>query len=337
MSETLKIAIPMAGLGTRLRPLTWSRPKPLVALAGRTVLDYILDMFKTVPDPDHVEFVFILGQRGELIQEHMERTYPNVKVSYVVQKEMRGQSDALYLAREYLHGPMIMAFADTLIETDFSFLKNETSDGVAWVKPMPDPRRFGVAELDMNGWISRLIEKPQDISNNLVVVGFYYFKEGEALVGAIEEQMRRGITLKGEYFLADALNILIEKGAKLRTHNVSTWLDAGTPDALLETNRHLLEHGQANTERMSACCKDTLIIPPVYIDPTAEVSRSIIGPHVSLSAGCQIHESVLSNSIVDECAQVTSSVLTNSILGSNVTVSGQAVQLNLGDNSWAMR
>ena len=188
MSDKLKIVIPTAGLATRIRPQSWSKPKPLVGVAGRTILDHLFKSFSSVPDlatgsgrhPEAAEYVIILGpflgetQIPQFIQEH----YPHYKVNYVLQSVMRGQSDALWLAREYLNGPMIMCFSDTLLETDFSFLADESADGVAWVKPVPDPRRFGVAELDGNGWITRLVEKPANLKNNQVVVGCYYFREG---------------------------------------------------------------------------------------------------------------------------------------------------------------
>src|ERR1041385_8836715 len=149
LAETFKIVIPMAGWGPRMRPHTYSKPKPLVSVAGKTSLDHLLDMFKTLPNPEIFEFIFITGPfLGELqVPAFIQENYPNIKAHYVVQQEMKGQSHALWLAREYLHGSIIICFSDTLMETDFSFLAHEEADGVAWVMPVPDPRRFGVAEV----------------------------------------------------------------------------------------------------------------------------------------------------------------------------------------------
>ena len=335
MPETLKIAIPMAGLGTRMRPHTWSKPKPLIALAGKTVLDYVLEQFDSLPESTRVEFIFIVGPNQiQQVQEHMHDCYPETAVHYVVQENMRGQSDALNLAREYLSGPLLMTFSDTLIETDLSTLYQTAHDGIAWVKPVPDPRRFGVAGLDEQGWIKRLVEKPTEMSNNLAVVGFYYFRKSEDLLAAIEEQMQRNVKVKGEFFLTDAINIMIEHGARFSTNQVETWLDAGIPEALLETNRYLLEHGHDNSAE--AARPGVAIIPPVFIHPSAVIENSVIGPYVSLGEDCVLKEVVVHNSIFDEGAQVTHMVIERSLLGRNVQVQGSSMRLNLGDQSWAM-
>ncbi len=333
--KTIKIAVPMAGLGTRMRPHTWSKPKPLVSMAGRTVLDYALEQFDSIPGSFEVEFIFIIGPQGDQIKEYMEERHPEKKVRYVLQAEMRGQSDAIYQAREYLTGPMIMAFSDTLAETNLSFLENETADGVAWVKSVPDPRRFGVAEVDNTGKVTRLIEKPKDLSNNLALVGFYYFRSAEELLAAIEEQIRQQITLKDEFFLADAINILLKRGANIRPEKINVWLDAGTPDSVLETNRYLLDNGRDNTE---AACKRSgvTLIPPVFIHETARIESSVIGPHVSIGPECELKQSIISNSILEEGTHVEEMILEDSLIGRNVHLRGQPVRLNLGDKSWAV-
>jgi glucose-1-phosphate thymidylyltransferase len=332
MTETLKIVIPMAGLGTRLRPHTWSKPKQLIGVAGKTVLDHVLDTLSTLPDPGNIELVNIVGYLGEQIEAHLGAHYPDIKAHYVVQDDPRGQSHAIYLAREYLHGPMLVVFADTLIETDLSFLVDEPTEAVAWVKPVPDPRRFGVAVVNGDGFVTHLIEKPQDMTHNLAVVGFYYIRSAEDLLSAIEEQMSRDLQLKGEFFLADALNIMLERGLKMRTEKVDVWLDAGTPEALLETNRYLLEKSRNNSTGVVS--RDgVVVIPPVFIHPTAEVITSIVGPHVSLGAGCRVERSILSNSILEDEAEVLDVILESSLVGRRAHIQRRAGVINAGDQT----
>lgn len=334
MKPVIKIAVPMAGYGTRMRPHTWSKAKPLIALAGMTVLDHVLEQFETLPETFEREYVFIVGPNQlTQIKDHMQAYHPQKKVHFAVQEVMRGQSDALNLAREFLSGPLLIAYSDTMIETDLSVVEDETADGLAWVRPVDDPRRFGVAQTDGEGWITRLIEKPSEMDNRLALVGFYYFKKGDELVAAIQEQIRRNLTVNNEFFLVDAINIMLDKGAKMRTHQVETWLDAGIPEALLETNRHLLSHGHDNSQEFKPQ-GDCAIIPPVNIHASAQISASVIGPYVTVGKNCVIERVVISDSILEDGVNVSNSVLSGSILGRDVQVEGKAESLNLGDNAW---
>ncbi len=334
-TNSLTIIIPMAGWGTRVRPHTWSKPKPLVSVAGKTTLEHLLDMFSSLPDPDGSQFIFILSPYlGELqipsfIQEH----YPDLKAHYVVQTEMKGQSHALWLARDHLHGPLITCFSDTLGDMDFNGINNEEADVVAWVKAIPDPRRFGVAELDPQGWVKRFIEKPTKTDNNLAVIGCYFFKEGGQLLNAIEEQMKIKKMYKDEYFLTDAITLMIGKGARARTQEVSTWLDTGTIDAILDTNKVLLEKTNFEIKPKAG----VVINQPVYIHPTAQIEGSTIGPYVSISANCILTNSMVTDSILEADCDIRNVALKHSLIGRQVIVQGQGdkhpLTLNIGDNS----
>jgi len=338
MTETLKIIIPTAGWATRMRPQTWSKPKPLVSVAGRTALDHLLDSFRTVPRLEEAEFVIIYspGLGETQIPPYMKENHPGLKVHYVLQPVMKGQSDALWLARQRLAGPTLVCFSDTLIETDFSFLSQAKDESVAWVKNVPDPRRFGVAEVDAEGWVKRLVEKPATLDNTRVVVGCYYLHPGRVLVAAIREQIESGASLKGEYFLADAINIMIGHGLKMRTASVEAWLDTGTIAATLETNHYLLERGLGNTPVVRDAT--VRIAPPVFIHPTAEITASVIGPYASIGAGCVIRNAQVAESILEAGVTVEAAALTGSFIGRQASVRGRSAQdppltLNIGDNS----
>ncbi len=330
--STLKIVIPMAGYGVRLRPHTWSRPKQLIRMADKLVIDHVLDTFSNLPNLEQAEFIIIYGYLGDKIQEYISRTYPDLKVHFVEQAEMRGQSHAISLAKEYLDGPVVMLYGDTLIRSDFSFLSTESAGAVAWVKAVPDPRRFGVADVGSDGWVTHLVEKPQDMDNNLVLVGCYYFQDAQALSAAIEEQMRREITLKGEYYLADAINIMLERGLKMRLEHVNTWLDAGTAEDVLATNRYLLDHEHDNTEQASAR-EHSVILRPVFIHPSATIENSVIGPHTTIGANCNIQSCIIRDSIIDDYTKVDNVIMEHSLIGREAHIHRRAGMMNVGDQT----
>lgn len=331
MNETIKVVIPMAGLGTRLRPLTLSRPKQLIRIADKTMLGHVLASLETLPFRN-VEYVFIIGYLGEQVKAYMQAQYPELTVHYVEQTELKGQSHALYQARELLDGPLLMVFADTLIETDLSFLHDEKADGVAWVQEVPDPRQFGIAVANAGGDVTQIVEKPASMENRRAVVGFYYFADARTLMRGIEIQLAGDGQLKGEYFLADAINILLGMGFRMRVEPVKAWLDAGTPQNTLMTNQYLLANGRDNTP-FAVERHVSQVIGPVYIHPDAVIENSQIGPNVSIGAGCRISGSIVRDSIIEEGAEVADAILHNSVLGKHCRVRGRVHEVLLSDYS----
>ncbi len=330
--EKLNIVIPMAGYGSRLRPQTWSKPKPLVSTAGKPVLAHVLDITAQITDLDDSEIAFVVGYQGEQVKPFMQDYFPNIKAHYYVQKELRGQSHAVYMAKDHLSGPTMILFVDTLIDSQITLPDPEEADGVVWVKEVEDPRRFGVVSVNEAGNINELIEKPDNFDNRLAIIGYYYFSKGEDLRTAIETQISSHDPKKGEHYLADAISIMIDSGARIKAQAVDVWMDAGTPDAVFETNQYFLEKYHNNLDEL-VLDEGVVVNSPVNIHTSAKIKNSMIGPNVSISADCVIENSSIDNSILEEGAHLTNSELTRSIIGKRAQVRNFKGQLNIGDDS----
>ena len=324
----MKIIIPLAGFGSRLRPHTYSKPKPLMNVAGTPVLGHVLNMFK---DVEVDEFIFITGYMGDQIRSYVSTTYPSTNTRFLEQKRLNGQSPAILLAKDFVSGPMLIGFADTIVETDLTKINAGTDEAIAWVKQVKDPRRFGVVVKDANGNVTQIIEKPDSINNNLAVVGFYYLRDSQMLMSAIEKQISSNMQTKGEYYLADAMQILLDEGMQMQTNEVKVWADCGKPESLLETNKYLLEHGHDNSSQVQT--DKFIIVPPVNIHIDARINNSVIGPHATIGANCTITSSIIRDSIVEQDAQIEDTMLTQSLIGRDVQVTGRFRTFNVGDQS----
>jgi glucose-1-phosphate thymidylyltransferase len=318
------IILPVAGLGTRLRPQTWSKPKPLVSVAGRPMLAHVLDRVMPL-EPRRL--IFITGYLGEQIETWVSAEYQTEAV-FVEQTEMLGQTDAIIRAREAADEDALILFPDMIFEADFSVIGQSDADVIAFVKEVPDPSAYGIA-VERGGQVVRLVEKPSDPESKLAVIGIYYFSNMEDLYSAIVEQFERRISLKNEYFLADAIQIMIDRGKKVITSTVSVWEDCGSDAALLQTNRYLLQKISDGDPKISG----SGVIEPSYIHPTAKIESSIVGPYASVGPEAEIIRSVVRDTIVDDGARIENAILDYSIVGKDARVTGHVNSLNVGDSS----
>jgi glucose-1-phosphate thymidylyltransferase len=324
-APVVKVVIPVAGLGTRLRPHTYSKPKPLVHVAGKPVLGHILDQLRTLAVE---EIIFITGYLGYQIEEYVRANY-DFPVRFVEQTELRGQAHALHLAADAIDRPVMIIFVDTIIKADLAALEATTEDGVLFVREVEDPRRFGVAVLT-DGYVSRLVEKPKQPVSRLAVVGVYYLRNWQLLREALQEVIDRDLQTAGEYYLADALQVMIDHGARLRANPVEVWEDCGTLEALLQTNRYLLGNGFSQEDTPTV---NSILIPPVYVARSARVENSILGPYASIADNAVVIGSIVRDSIVSDGARIVDGSLTGSLIGSNASVTGRTARLNVGDQS----
>jgi glucose-1-phosphate thymidylyltransferase len=318
------IILPVAGFGTRLRPQTWTKPKPLVSVAGKPMLEHVLDRVLALR-PEKV--VFITGFLGEQI-ELWARENLDVPVAFVEQPEMRGQTDAILRTRDLVGGEALILFPDMLFEADFSSLQDVNADVVMFTKEVDDPSALGIAIVE-DGRIVRLVEKPQEPISNLAVIGIYYVRHMPDLFAAIEEQMRRGLSLKNEYFIADAIQLMIDGGANVVPMPVTEWEDCGNAETLLSTNRYLLSRQITEV----ATRNGSSIVAPSFIAADAVLESSVVGPFASIGPGVTVRHSLVRDSIIEERALISDALLDRSIVGRRARVSGLARGLNIGDDA----
>jgi len=320
----MKVVIPVAGEGTRLRPHTLSAPKVLLHVAGKPILGHILDEIAALSP---AEVILIIGHMGEKIQEYVSKHY-SFKVRYVPQEERRGLGHAISLAKPHLGPaePVLIVLGDTIFRAPFAQILS-AKESLLGVKEVDDPRRFGVVEVK-NGYVSRLEEKPAWPASNLVIVGIYYLTKPGLLFECLEEIMAKGVKVKGEFQLTDALERMIQKGEKMRLFPIDDWFDCGKVETLLHTNRELLKR-RATTYTL----QNSIIIPPVFIAQPENVEHSVIGPYVSIAEGAMVRRAILRDAIVSEDAIVEDIALHNSLIGENAVVKGSYRTLNVGDSS----
>lgn len=322
----MKAILPVAGIGSRLRPHTHTTPKALVHVAGKPILGHILDALIPVGVD---EVVLVVGHLGSKIVDYVRKAY-DVRVHVVEQTEPKGLGHAIYVAQTAVNPPepILIVLGDTVFQADLkpALEKGISTIGVAQVD---DPRNFGVVQLEGER-IVRLVEKPQQPPSNLAIVGVYYLRDSSLLYEALEHVVTSGIRSRGEIQLTDALQVMVDRGELMTTFPVDEWLDCGSPESLLETNRRLLEQQSGAPPQVR---DGVIVIPPVYIAPSAKVTHSIIGPHVSIADDAIVHRSVVRNSIVNQGALVEEILLADSIIGERAAVGGNYARLNVGDSS----
>lgn len=325
----MKVILPVAGKGTRLRPHTHTKAKSLVSVAGKTVLEHIIERLQNI---NIEEYIFIIDENGQQISDFMGQKFPEKKCSYYVQKERLGPAHAVALAAPSVQtgDDLLVVFNDTIFVTDLSAIPDlcSNADGLIYSKEVEDYQRFGVNVLE-GETIVDMVEKPDTPISRLAQVGLYYLKDGAGFIGAIEATIAAGETVKGEYYLPSVFMRMIGAGHKFKAPEIDAWLDCGKPETLLETNRYLLKgrhhvHGEV---------QDSILLEPVHVGYGAVIRNSIVGPNVSVAAGSVIENSVISDSIINTDNIVSHLILEHSLLGDSVNLLGSPRRMNIGDHS----
>lgn len=325
MSQSPIAIIPVAGVGTRLRPHTHTLPKVLLHVAGKPILAHILDELPTL---GITRAVLIVGYMGELIREFVDANYRNLNVTYVEQPDRLGLGHAVSLAESFVNDdPILIILGDTIFEAD---LKSVLAGGTSriGVREVADPRRFGIVETDAAGRVTRMVEKPEQPTSNLAITGIYYFTKAKPLMEALRELQQRNQRTRGEFQLTDAMQLWVERGGVLTTFPVAGWYDCGKTETLLETNRILLDR-----QREAAQVPGSVVHGPVAIADGAVIENCILGPHVSVAAGARLKNAVVRDSIINQNATVEDILIEGSVVGENAVVRGGFRRVNVGDSS----
>ncbi len=325
----MKAIIPVAGAGTKLRPHTYTQPKALIPIAGKTILSYIVDQLN---EAGITEFIFIVGYLGEKIQEYVHQSYPHLQTHFVFQNERQGTGHAIELTRNIVgDDEVFVALGDTICEYDVKeVMASEYS--MLGIKKVDDPRNFGVATVNEDGFIEQVVEKPSIPKSNMALVGLYKIKETNFLFECLHHIFTQEIKTLGDYNLTDALDCMIKRGAKFKSFKVKNWFDCGKKETLLESNATLLKKSGGNIFESHAY-EDTIIIPPVSIASGCEIKNSIIGPNVAIGANTNVSNSIVRDSIIGSYTNLYEVVLDNSLIGSDASVKGLSRSLNIGDNT----
>jgi glucose-1-phosphate thymidylyltransferase len=322
----MKVIIPLAGKGTRLRPHTHLTPKPMMKVAGKPVMSYVLDELKKLGNVEQI--IYITGHLKEKVEE-FARTEIDVPSVFIEQKVQDGTAGAIALAREYVDQPVLIVFVDTIFDADLSKVKSVDADGIIWVKEVEDYQRFGVVVTDKDGNMTKIVEKPKTPISKRANIGLYYIRNWKLLFEGIDHTLKQPKN-QGEYFLTDAFQYMIDKGAKIKVIDVEGWYDAGKIETMLETNQAMLERGRARRPKNAG---DSTIIDPVYIEDNVTLKKSKIGPNVSIGSDTVLDGAEVSNSIIGSKTKISKSVLRNSLVGDEVILEGVKGEVTVGDHA----
>lgn len=328
----MKIIIPMAGMGKRMRPHTLTIPKPLIPIAGKPIVQRLVEDIAKVCNQPVEQVAFVIGDFGKEVEKQLLGIAESVGAKGTIhyQDEPLGTAHAILCAREALEGNVVIAFADTLFKADFSL--DTSKEGIIWVQKVEDPRPFGVVKLNEQNEITAFVEKPETFVSDLAIIGIYYVKDGNNLRNELQYLLDHDIKDKGEYQLTNALENMKQKGLKFMPGQVTEWLDCGNKDATVYTNQRYLEYIR-DTQLVdpSAKIENSVIIPPVYIGKNAHIQNTVVGPYVSIGDASKIQDSVIKNSIIQKNTSVINANISNSMLGNFVKFEGKTNDLSVGD------